>query len=406
MGRNILAILTITLITSWTPAETIEKEFTVKPGNTLFIDIEIGGDVKVTGWEKEIASVIVTYHGTDCDDIDLNIEQRSDNIYVIAESEFSNWDNHCSMDFEIMVPDHFDMDLESKGGDFSITNITGNMEGETMGGDMEFVRLTGDLHFVTMGGDIDVRNSEVDGLVKTMGGTVTIRDVVGDLKGKTMGGNVVYKNVTSRDGGSIETSTMGGNIDIHSKNQSVSASTMGGNIDASGTEVDVSTMGGDIDVKEATMGADVHTMGGDIYIKSANVYVKAKTMGGDIEVDALDGWMKGTTMGGDIEVNMIGDPSVGERHVQLTSFGGDVVLVIPDGMDMEFDIELAFTRKSRHNYQIQSDYDLTIEESDEWERSFMFGEPRKKILGSGVVGKGTHLIKIKTTNGNITIKKS
>ena len=406
MSRKVLTILTILLFTVWIPAEIIEKEFVVEPGKTLYVDIEIGGELVVTGWDKKTANITVTYQGSKCDDLDLNIEQRSGNIYVNAKSKFRDWGSNCNMVFEITVPDHFNLDLESNGGDFTITNISGRMEGKTMGGDMEFVRLTGDLHFVTMGGEIDLRNSEVDGLVKSMGGSVTIRDVIGDVKGKTMGGNVYYKNVTSRDGGTIETSTMGGNIDIHSKTQAVNASTMGGNIDASGTEVKVSTMGGDIDVKEATLGADVHTMGGDIYIKSASKYVKAKTMGGDIDVDAINGWIKATTMGGDITVKMTGDAKTGDRHVKLTSFGGDITLTIPEGMDMEFDIELAYTKNHRRNYKITSDYDMTLEETDEWERSFMFGEPRKKIYGSGIIGKGTHLIKIKTTNGNIVIKKN
>ncbi len=405
MDRKILTLTLIALFTIGLSAETVQKEFKTQPGDILKTDIETGGDLTITGWDRDVVNIMVNYHGSDCNDLDLALEKRSNIIFVGSECKYDNWDTNCDIAFEIMVPFEFDLDLESNGGDFIITNVKGRLEGKTMGGDLELVRLTGYLHFVSMGGEIDLRNSEVDGLVKTMGGNVTIRDVVGDVKGKTMGGNVYYKNVTSSDGGTIETSTMGGNVDIHSQNQSVKASTMGGNINASGKEVNVSTMGGNIDIANAPDGADVHTMGGDIYIKSAGKYIKAKTMGGDINVDAIDGKIKATTMGGDIEVVMVGDPKQGERSIELNSYGGDIVITVPDGLDMQIEIELAYTKSSRRDYKINSDFNLKIEESDEWERSFLFGEPKKTIYGSGVVGNGGNYVTIKTTNGNISLKK-
>ncbi len=406
MNRKVFLGALIMLLLVCSPAEVIEKEFTVKPGSKLNVDIETGGDLDVTGWDRDIVQVSITYHGSDCEDLSLLIEERAGDVYVKAECKFNDWDTDCNIDFEVMVPTIFNLDLESKGGDFSVSNVNGHMEGRTMGGDLDLVRLIGNLHFVTMGGEVELRNSEVDGLVKTMGGNVTIRDVVGDVKGKTMGGNVYYKNVTSKDGGILETSTMGGNVNIHSQNQNVKASTMGGNINASGKEVDVSTMGGDIDVSDAPNGADVHTMGGDIYIKYAGQYVKAKTMGGDIDIDAVDGKVKATTMGGDIEVTMIGDPKIGDRTIDLNSYGGDIIITVPDGLDMDLDIELSYTRNSRRNYKIDSDFTIDVEESDEWERSFLFGEPKKTIYASGIVGSGANHVKIKTTNGNISIKKN
>ncbi len=397
-----LAIIFLTLAVH---AEVIEKQYDVTSGGTLYLDTKVSGDVLVSGWEKDVAHVIVRLRGRDCEDLEILTEERGGNIYVSTDNRFNDWNNDCDLEFEINIPAVFDTDLESNGGDFMITNLTGKLEGSTMGGDLDLVRLTGDLHFTTMGGEVELRNSEVDGLVKTMGGNVTIRDVIGDVKGKTMGGNVYYKNVTSKNGGSLETSTMGGNIDIHSPDQSVKASTMGGNIDASGKEVNVSTMGGDIDVNDAPNGAKVHTMGGDIYIKSVGNYAKAKTMGGDIDIDALAGWAKATTMGGDIRITMIGNPDEGDRNLDLTSFGGEVYLSVPDGLDAEFDIELTYTKNSRRNYKIVSDFELDIEETEEWERTMFFGEANKKILATGTVGDGSNLIQIKTTNGNITIKQ-
>ena len=124
-------------------------------------------------------------------------------------------------------------------------------------------------------------------------------------------------------------------------------------------------------------------------------------MGGNIRVGEVDGGVHATTMGGDIEVHMVGDPSDGERDVRLDSKSGDIVLALPAGMSMEIDITLAITKSSRRRFQIQSDFDLDIRESDGWDHSQ--GSPRKYIYGKATIGDGQHRIKIETINGNVRL---
>ena len=164
-------------------------------------------------------------------------------------------------------------------------------------------------------------------------------------------------------------------------------------------------MGGEIHVDDAPNGADVHTMGGDITVKNASKYVKAKTMGGEIEVDAIDGWVKATTMGGDITVVMTGDASGPDHSVELSTMGGEIELTLPKNIDADFDVHLIYTKDSRKDYEIKSDFDLKIEEkSKDWD--YDKGEAKKEIIGTGKTGTGKHNIFIKTVNGDITIKKS
>lgn len=169
-------------------------------------------------------------------------------------------------------------------------------------------------------------------------------------------------------------------------------------------EVKISTMGGEIQVEDASSGANVSTMGGDIRIRSAKKYVKAKTMGGDITIDSIDGSVEASTMGGDLRVTMVGDPNSGDRHVGMESKGGEIVLSLPDGLSMRFDIKLAYTRNSRQDFRILSDFPIGIRETDSWD--YIQGSPRKYIYGTGSVGTGKHLVKIETINGNITIRKN
>jgi hypothetical protein len=84
--------------------------------------------------------------------------------------------------------------------------------------------------------------------------------------------------------------------------------------------------------------------------------------------------------------------------------GGDVELTVPAGLSMKFDLEIEYTKKHHKKCRIESDFPVKIEESDDWERNFL-GQAHKHIYGTGEVGGGTHLIKIKTRNGHIAIRK-
>lgn len=386
----------------------IEKEFKMKMGGTLELDIETGGSIDIEGWDKKQIAVMVRIRGRDREEVVVHFKENSSYLEIHSEFEGRRSNRKAKVHFEIMVPAKTNIEVETLGGDLAILNVEGEFEGETMGGDIELEKIKGEVHLETMGGDVVVSHSEVDGRVKTMGGDVTIEDVVGDIKGSTMGGDVTYRNVTRRTGKGedeeVHISTMGGDIEIDYAGKKVSAKTFGGNIDvAKSEEVRVTTMGGDINVGEAPAGAEVKTMGGDVVIKSAGEYVKAGTMGGDIEIEAVDGWVKATTMGGDITVTMVGDPDKGKRDVELESKGGDIELEVPAGLSMEFDIELAYTKESKRKYEIVSDFDMELEKTTEWERKW--GGKVKYIYGTGKVKGGKHLIKIKTVNGNIYIRK-
>ncbi len=388
----------------------IEKSFPVQMGGTLDLDLELGGDVSIVGWDKPEIAVRVEIGGDDADRVSVEFDDGP--AFLNIHSDCSK-KRHIDVDIEftIKVPARCNVKIESNGGELTIEGVEGELSGETMGGALELTRVKGEVDLETMGGSVRVVDSEADGTVSTMGGEVIIRNVKGNLKGSTMGGAVTYDNVTGRSASStgdeevMHISTLGGDITIADTDKKVKANTLGGDIDvARAKEVNVTTMGGDIDIDEAPAGAKVSTMGGDVTILKAGKYVAAKTMGGDIRIDAIDGGIEAETMGGDIEAVMVGDPAKGDRDVDLSSMGGDVELTVPADLSMRFDLEIEYTKKHRKKCRIESDFPMKIEESDEWEHSF-FGQTHKHIFGTGVVGDGKHLIKIKTRNGHIAIRK-
>jgi DUF4097 and DUF4098 domain-containing protein YvlB len=350
------------------------REFKTKPGMKLGIDLTTGGSIEIEGWDKNIVSVRAIVDDNDIEDYDIDIEERSSGIEInVSYGGYGR--GRGGVDLEIFVPKKYDLEIETMGGEITIQNLEGEIEGETMGGEVELSGLKGKVELTTMGGDITVEDSDLDGEVKTMGGEVLFEDVVGDLKGSTMGGDVIYRNVKRR-----------GKLD-----------------EGKGKEIRISTMGGEINVDFAPGGANVSTMGGDIQIRSAAIYVKAKTMGGDIDIDEIDGGAEASTMGGDVTVKMIGDPDKGDRDIDLSSMGGDIKLTLPAGLSIDFDITLTYTKRSRKDYKIISDFSIELEESEDWDYSE--GSARKYIYGTGKISGGKNKIRIDTINGNIVIEK-
>jgi hypothetical protein len=347
------------------------REIKTQPGKKLEVDLNTGGSIEINGWDKNLVSVKTSLDADEIEDYDISIEETSFGVEVDVSSA-GRGRNRSGVDLEIKVPKKYDLVLETMGGEIIINDVEGDIEGETMGGEIELSNLKGNVELTTMGGDITVEDSDLDGEVKTMGGEVVFQDVIGDIKGSTMGGDVSYRNVKKR-----------GKIDEDK-------------------EVRISTMGGEIEVDSAPGGANVSTMGGDISIRSATNYVKAKTMGGDIDIDEIDGAAQATTMGGDIEVIMTGDPAKRNRDVDLSSMGGDITLTLPDGLSIDFDITLTYTKRGGP-YKITSDFPINIEESEEWDYSE--GSARKYIYGTGKIAGGKNRIKINTINGDITIIK-
>lgn len=376
MNKLTLACLVLTASTLMAYDADIHKEFQMLPGKRLEMNLNTGGDIKITGQESNMVSIDVYFKGRDDKECKVDVDQTAAGPVISSRYQGRHRNHSTSLLFDVKVPKKFDLDLDSKGGAFTIDGVEGSLDGKTMGGQLHLTKLRGTVNFHTMGGNITLTQSNVDGEVKTNGGKVLLEDVVGNVNGHSMGGAVVYRNVTDRTG------------------------------TGTGKMVKITTMGGEISVSDAPHGADVSTMGGDVQVHSAAKFVKAKTMGGDITIDEIDGWVEAQTMGGDVNVTMVGNAAEGRRHVDISSNGGDITLTVPGGLSMDVDIALAYTDDGwfgLQNFRIESDFEIQEDRSKEWDRPY--GTPRRYIYGKGSINGGKNRIHIETINGNVYLKK-
>jgi DUF4097 and DUF4098 domain-containing protein YvlB len=350
----------------------LHKEFNIEEGKTLNIDLNSGGAIFISGWDKNMFSADVEASENNLKDFSIDINKTGDGVEV--ESSLLNEEFHNGgLKFIIKVPSRFNLKINTMGGGITINNINGEIKGKTMGGPLDLSSLKGELDLQTMGGPVKLYDSDVNGRVHTMGGPVEITNVKGDIKGTTNGGPVIMKNVTLKgDSGS-------------------------------GDAVSISSMGGDINVDEAPAGADIKTLGGSIKVKTAKKFVNAKTYGGNIDIEKTEGSIDASTMGGDITAEMVGEPKEENRNVNLSSKAGDITLTVPENLSMDIDITLAYTKRNEDRYKIYSDFPLKQETTSDWDHTK--GSSRKYIYGKGKIGSGKNKITIQTVNGNVYLKK-
>ena len=82
---------------------------------------------------------------------------------------------------------------------------------------------------------------------------------------------------------------------------------------------------------------------------------------------------------------------------------GNVELVLPKDANATLDLETAYTNNFGRHTRIKGDWKLNVTETNDWDDSQ--GTPRKYVRVRQDIGNGGPVIRIRTVNGDITIKR-
>ena len=93
----------------------------------------------------------------------------------------------------------------------------------------------------------------------------------------------------------------------------------------------------------------------------------------------------------------------GSHSVAVNSGKGEVTLVLPEGLDAMLDLETAYTDNLGHKTRIVSDWALQTTETDTWDRSM--GTARRYVRARQSIGRGGEVIRVRTVNGNIVLRR-
>lgn len=395
--------------------ERTQYSFPVKPGGTLSTDNAFAS-IEIGSWSKDEVEVTIekrskTDHGDRArrafEAIEVKTETRGADVRISVNGPNSHRRNGIAVRITAQVPESYNLDLESTGGNIEVDDHRGDVRARTSGGDVILGHIReAAVDVRTTGGDIRLESGEVDTRMTTSGGDVQIEHARGRTKARTSGGDIQIE----RAEGEVDVRTSGGDIQIEHTAGAVAA-TSGGDLqieNATGS-LSLTTSGGDIQIENAMEAVRAESGGGDIEIENARGSVEVKSKGGDIDIENADGGVSAMSSGGDINVGLTGDDLSMDRSCHLETTGGEVTVYLPEDLPATIDAKVLIGSTGfwkRGNYRVYSEFDLSGNNDGSrtgtwaWV-SGLAGSARVK----GDINGGGDLIRIVTTNGNIRIRK-
>ncbi len=282
--------------------DTIIRSFNVSEGGTLTMDV-VGASIEVDTDNSETVKVKVILKANTSNETkarkifdDYKIDFKHSGSDVTIETDyhrrlFSGW--KLRVRFIVTVPEKYDLDLKTSGGNISISEIEGEVKAKTSGGSLNFDMVKGTVWGRTSGGSIKLEGCAGDADVKTSGGSIRIGKVEGEVKATTSGGSISVKEVM----GTINASTSGGSVSAYITKQpkgDCSLKTSGGSVSVHLAEdikvdVDAKTSGGRVrtdfpvtvvgELSKRKLQAKINGGGPELYLR---------TSGGSIKIYKID----------------------------------------------------------------------------------------------------------------------
>lgn len=319
---------------------------------TLTLDLQAGGNLAVTGWDKDEILITMKKTGLNAGSITAETQQSSTGITIISRKT-QNAVSNGSLDIQINLPKTCVHNFTLAGGSVTITGVSGDISGKTMGGSIRLIDVVSNIDVTTMGGSLVFENCALGGSGRTMGGGISYN------------GNAAVCESGSLADKTFDLQTMGGGITLQNMVGIINAKTMGGNIK----------------VIKALGDLRLSTMGGTISVKDAEASLVATTMGGNIDASFLD---KGANEG---------------RVIDLSTQGGRIKLAVPKNLAMNIDATIEVRNTLFDFYRIRSSFPLTLLKDEETRNGVLV----KLHKGSGSFGSGDVTVRLGSVNGNIDI---
>ncbi|HEY4739515.1 MAG TPA: hypothetical protein VIH76_02850 [Candidatus Acidoferrales bacterium] len=353
-------------------------------GQRLHLVTELGNVRVHTG-----SSGKVEYHitlGTDASDPDsqkllkdfeLAAHPTPDGVSLRGEISGNGCSGHLWVTFDVSVPDAYNIDVTSHGGNIETENVDGRALLTTSGGNISAGSVNGFAHFETGGGHITVKDVSGDFFASTGGGHITAGSISGNASLHTGGGHIRVVSI----GGIAKLDTgEGGNISVEKSGGGLTADTRGGQIEVgeAGGQVHARTGGGGIRVVRSSGPTNLESVRGSIYLTQVNSAVRASTNAGGITA-----WL--------------GPDGKLPAGCDLHSADGDIVVYIPK--ELQLTIDAAIQQGEDHRLVVDPAFPLKVSYDDVSNGSHI-------VRAAGTLNGGGEVLRLRTVAGNIRIVMS
>ena len=325
-----------------TTLDDIVETFPVAADGKLTIDADCGG-IDVQSTEDDTVSVRIQRAAQIkanrraaeiLKNLDIQITHEAPDVKIEAKftGNAKRWQkrkNDLDVQFDILVPRHYNLDLQTACDDISVVNVTGDVNVETFNAGLRLQDITGRIDAITSIGNIDLKAFNGDVMLQTKAGNITLADGNGDVKAKTSGGNVQAVQVI----GAVNGQTTGGSVTVRGCKGGAELKTAGGSIEVENDgPVLAKTSGGSIrcQLQETTttqnLLLDLETMGGSVNVSLAPdiaATVEAKVLSGSVTTEfPVTAEASGTIKPDQLQGTING----GGPLLKLRAVGGNVIL--------------------------------------------------------------------------------
>lgn len=384
----------------------IERTLSASNGERMVIDLRPGGSITIHGWNQPQVRMRALLSGDEVRETRVAFERVGGGLELRVTVDYTGRNNSRNSNrFELWVPRRFNVQMSSAGGGIAIDGVEGRFTGNTGGGEIILDNVSGETSLNTGGGQIHVTDSNLDGSVTTGGGEAIVTNTTGDVRVSSGGGAVIRDGVSQSSSrvygiGGLAPQTAISSSGGYTYN-SPSLTVVDGKV-IGGGGYSYNSAGGDIRLESVPSGGRFNTGGGAIVIGSVGGSATFNTGGGDISLMNVSDDVTATTGAGSVEISVISGNGTA-RNVTVASGTGQVVIELPANFDGRFDLETAYTERFGRSTRIQSDFPVNVTETDYWDDRN--GTPRRYVRATGQAGSGRGLIKIRTVNGDVIIRR-
>jgi len=238
-------------------AETFTESFDVNLGGQLTVRTD-AGSIKIETHDEATIKLQVKIENREGDEFSYRHELSNGNLSIFGEIEIEiekkqKWVRNLKVEFNLLIPENYNVELNTSGGSLSIEDLMGELNASTSGGSINVGNITGDVKLHTSGGSIKTETVTGNLDAHTSGGSIKIttdKQLTEDAKLTTSGGSITAYLVPDIQV-DINASTSGGRVksefNIDGK---VNKMSVRGTINGGGPKLTLKTSGGSIKIKQ------------------------------------------------------------------------------------------------------------------------------------------------------------
>ncbi len=189
--------------------DTIKWSFRIRPGGTLYLDLDIG-NVEIGSTDDNAVYVVMDriVEGADSDELKEILELHEydvdqDGNDVVIESRFDRDNGNDSWSFRrwrkrnpfrlkvtVLVPEEYDIDFHTGAGNVDIEDLTGEIVGRTGAGNLDIGEIDGPVDVTSGSGNITIESIVGYARIRSGAGNIEIDEVEGEIDAQTGAGNI------------------------------------------------------------------------------------------------------------------------------------------------------------------------------------------------------------------------